>query len=80
MLKLAAGSLICAGAGAMAYAVRGRSSTLFGPSVYHGPLNRRTLALTFDDGPSESTGHLLELLEQYRVPATFFQCGSNVER
>jgi peptidoglycan/xylan/chitin deacetylase (PgdA/CDA1 family) len=69
-----------AAAGGMAWAVRGRSSSVFGPSVYRGPRGRRALALTFDDGPSESTPRILETLARYRVPATFFQCGANVER
>ena len=64
----------------MAYAVRGRSSTLFAPSVYRGPAARRAIALTFDDGPSESTPALLRMLADQDVPATFFQCGGNVER
>ncbi len=38
------------------------------------------MALTFDDGPSESTLSLLEELARQQVPATFFQCGANVER
>jgi len=70
-------------AGAMAgmgYAVRGRSSSVFGPSIYHGPRSRRSVALTFDDGPSESTPELLELLGEHRVAATFFQCGANIRR
>lgn len=75
---------VCAsfcGAGAlMAYGVRGRSATLFAPSVYRGPSSRRSLALTFDDGPSESTPQLLEVLSSQDVPATFFQCGANVRR
>ncbi len=64
----------------MTYAVRGKSSTWFGPSVWRGPADRAAVALTFDDGPSESTPDLLELLGRYRVPATFFQCGANVRR
>jgi peptidoglycan/xylan/chitin deacetylase (PgdA/CDA1 family) len=67
-------------AGLLAYAVRSRSSTLLSPSVYRGPRTRTALALTFDDGPSESTPELLDLLAQYGVPATFFQCGANVRR
>jgi peptidoglycan/xylan/chitin deacetylase (PgdA/CDA1 family) len=65
---------------AMAYAVRGKSSAIFAPSVYRGVSTRPAIALTFDDGPSESTGELLEILERYRAPATFFQCGANVRR
>jgi peptidoglycan/xylan/chitin deacetylase (PgdA/CDA1 family) len=69
------------GAGAfMAYGVRARSSTLFGPSVYHGSPARNAVSLTFDDGPSESTPALLKILDEHQAQATFFQCGANVER
>ncbi len=67
-------------AGLSAYAVRGRSSSILGPSVYRGVRDRRAIALTFDDGPSESTPELLEILDRYGAPATFFQCGVNVRR
>ena len=36
--------------------------------------------MTFDDGPSESTPRVLEVLAREGVPATFFQCGVNVRR
>ena len=71
---------VCAACASMGYAVRGRSSTLLGPSVYHGCRDRRSIALTFDDGPSEGTNQLLDILNQYRTPATFFVCGKNVQR
>jgi len=78
------GLVPAAGVGAasalMAWAVRGRSSSVFGPSVWRGPRDRGVLALTIDDGPSESTPEILEILARYRVPATFFQCGANVAR
>jgi peptidoglycan-N-acetylglucosamine deacetylase len=78
---LIGGSIAILGAAAgLAYAVRGRSSAIFGPSVYHGNRARKSLALTFDDGPSEATPALLELLAKFGVQATFFMCGSNVER
>jgi peptidoglycan/xylan/chitin deacetylase (PgdA/CDA1 family) len=63
-----------------AWAVRGKSSSVFAPSVWRGPSDRRSIALTFDDGPSESTPAILEILDGYGVRATFFQCGANVER
>ena len=76
-----AGSIgVLAVGGLMAYAVRGRSSTVFGPSVYHGDRSRPAVALTFDDGPSESTPALLQILDHHQIPATFFMCGQNVER
>ena len=75
------GLLLAGGAvGAAAWSVRGRSSQVFGPSEWRGPHTRRALALTFDDGPSESTPRILEILARHRVAATFFQCGANVER
>jgi peptidoglycan-N-acetylglucosamine deacetylase len=64
----------------LAWSVRGRASSVFGPSVYRGPRRRKAIALTFDDGPSESTPRVLDLLHKYQTPATFFQIGANVER
>jgi peptidoglycan/xylan/chitin deacetylase (PgdA/CDA1 family) len=66
--------------GVAAYAVRGKSSNLIAPSIWHGDRKRSALALTFDDGPSESTPALLELLAGHNVKATFFMCGQNVHR
>jgi peptidoglycan/xylan/chitin deacetylase (PgdA/CDA1 family) len=78
---LIGGSLgLAATGGFLAHAVRGRASTVFGPSVYRGDRGRRAIALTFDDGPSESTPALLDVLARHGVPATFFMCGKNVER
>jgi peptidoglycan/xylan/chitin deacetylase (PgdA/CDA1 family) len=70
----------CASAALMAWSVRGRSATVFAPSVWRGPRDHRTIALTFDDGPSEGTPQILDILARNQVPATFFQCGANVER
>jgi peptidoglycan-N-acetylglucosamine deacetylase len=80
MPLLGAAAGVLATTGSLAYAVRGRSSTIFAPSVYHGDRKRPALALTFDDGPSESTPALLEILAEHNVPATFFMCGKNVRR
>ncbi len=67
-------------AGLMVYGVRGRSSQMFAPSVWRGCGGRKSIALTFDDGPSGATPELLACLERYGVKATFFQCGMNVRR
>lgn len=40
----------------------------------------KTVYLTFDDGPSASTGQLLDLLDKYGVKATFFMLGPNMNR
>jgi peptidoglycan/xylan/chitin deacetylase (PgdA/CDA1 family) len=68
------------GAASMAWAVRGCSSSVFAPSVFRGPRDRRAIALTFDDGPSEATPQILDILARHNAAATFFLCGANVER
>ena len=65
--------------GGAAWAVRGRSSGVFCPNVWHGPRSSPSLTISFDDGPSVGTPKLLRVLEEYGVKATFFQCGANVE-
>lgn len=75
-----AGGSAAAFAGLAAYGAVGPSSQLFGPYQSRGDGRRRSIALTFDDGPSESTPILLDYLEREQVPATFFQCGMNVAR
>lgn len=39
----------------------------------------KKIALTFDDGPSEYTLEVLELLKKYNAKATFFCIGKNIE-
>lgn len=77
-------SLATAGAASAAgfatYAVRGRSAEILAPSIYRGDPNKAQIALTFDDGPTESTPALLEVLEENDIRATFFMCGRNVRR
>lgn len=63
-----------------AWAVRGRSARIFAPSVWRLPAGQNRIALTFDDGPSESTAALLALLKQHNARATFFVCGRNAAR
>jgi peptidoglycan/xylan/chitin deacetylase (PgdA/CDA1 family) len=76
-----AGGAVLGGVSAtLAYGSISKSSQLFGPSVYRGSGQRRSIALTFDDGPSEATLPLLEYLAKENVFATFFQCGMNVRR
>lgn len=53
-------------------------STLLTDGVYSHCARGGQLALTFDDGPSQYTGHLLDLLLKYNVKATFFVLGENV--
>jgi len=80
MLVESAGAAVLLGACGMAWAVGGRSSSVFGPSVCRGRKDRPWIALTFDDGPSESTPEILAALSEHRAQATFFLTGRNVRR
>lgn len=68
--------------GVMYYAAGVPSSQLFGPALVSGGRQERDarVALTFDDGPSESTPEILEILREHGAKATFFQVGRNAER
>ena len=37
----------------------------------------KTIYLTFDDGPSENTVDILNILDKYDIKATFFMCGGD---
>src|SRR5947209_20585891 len=75
------GSGIALGSAAAVYHASGsKTSQVFGPSICRGARTRRTIAITFDDGPSDQTSDLIEYLDSQNVKATFFQCGLNVRR
>jgi peptidoglycan/xylan/chitin deacetylase (PgdA/CDA1 family) len=44
----------------------------------NGSRNRKVVALTFDDGPSEYTPDFLSVLRQKHVPGTFFEIGQEM--
>jgi peptidoglycan/xylan/chitin deacetylase (PgdA/CDA1 family) len=46
--------------------------------VLNGPRTRKVVALTFDDGPSEFTGQVLDILRRNRVRASFFVIGQSI--
>ena len=51
------------------------------PIVYAAPTDPKTIALSFDDGPSpKTTRNVIELLRAYSAKATFFLCGERAER
>lgn len=82
LLAGTASTFLLAGAAAalLRYAVMGRRSQFFGPSVFRGAGKRRSVALTFDDGPSPGSLILARYLLEHGVAATFFLCGENVAR
>lgn len=42
--------------------------------------NEKIVYLTFDDGPSDNTKKILDILDQYQVKATFFVTGNNQKK
>lgn len=78
-VALSAGAALSAAFVAGTWAVRGRSSSVFAPSIHRATISRKALALTFDDGPSPATPLLLDILARHSIPATFFQVGENAE-
>lgn len=62
------------------YACTVPHSQVFGPALVRGPKDGRRVALTFDDGPSESTPAVLNALARHGARATFFFCGANTLR
>lgn len=44
----------------------------------NGPRDRKLVALTFDDGPSEYTPDFLDVLREKGVPGTFFEIGQEM--
>jgi peptidoglycan-N-acetylglucosamine deacetylase len=48
-------------------------------AVFHADVSRRIVALTIDDGPSEATVEILDVLAEHGAGATFFVIGSHVD-
>jgi peptidoglycan/xylan/chitin deacetylase (PgdA/CDA1 family) len=80
ILETTVGGVAVVSAAALAYAVRVPACSWLDASISRGNGGRPAIALTFDDGPSESTAELLEILAHHGAPASFFQCGANVRR
>lgn len=63
------------------YGIFERRAPIFGPIFWKGSENLQAVCLTFDDGPNEPfTSQILDILKQFKVKATFFVIGKNVER
>ena len=58
----------------------GDSALPYGKFVTDGPRDKACFALTFDDGPGESTKDVLAELAESHVKATFFMLGSEVKK
>jgi len=55
-----------------------QANAFIGSYFLKGYNQQKLIALTFDDGPSEYTNKILDVLEQSKVPASFFWQGNNL--
>jgi polysaccharide deacetylase family sporulation protein PdaB len=68
--------LLLASTLALARSLKNRQGAIY----WHGDLDEKKVALTFDDGPNEPyTSQVLKILKDNNVKATFFMVGKNVE-
>ncbi|QDO82276.1 polysaccharide deacetylase family protein [Shewanella psychropiezotolerans] len=56
-----------------------QASDYIGAYFLEGWNRDKLIALTFDDGPSIYTTQILDLLAQYKIPASFFWMGQNMK-
>jgi len=52
----------------------------FLPVFYRKKTNKKIIAITFDDGPTEFTPKILDVLQNYNTKATFFCIGKQIEK
>jgi chitin deacetylase len=53
---------------------------IFGKTIRKVDTEENIVFLTFDDGPSENTVRVLEILDEENISATFFLTGNNVKK
>jgi chitin deacetylase len=59
--------------------MKSRSYQVAGELIDRVDTNEKVVYLTFDDGPTERTPEIIDLLDDLDVKATFFLIGSNIE-
>jgi peptidoglycan/xylan/chitin deacetylase (PgdA/CDA1 family) len=80
-LPLVVGAAALAGGGALVHqAAYGVRNQWLGATDWHGDPSSQSVALTFDDGPSDDTAPILDILAARGVRATFFMVGRQVDR
>ena len=79
VLATASLAVVAAGVALVYYATYGVRSQWLGRTVWRGRRDVPAVALTFDDGPSVDTEHILDVLAAHQICATFFMTGRHVE-
>lgn len=64
----------------LAYGTFNIKADFFSNSFHTPSHNRLEIALTFDDGPTEFTPEVLDILKEFSAVATFFCIGERIER
>lgn len=77
---IAGAAAVAAGASCAYYATYAVRSQWLGATHWHGRRDIGAVALTFDDGPSEDTARVLDVLDRFNLRAAFFMIGRHVER
>jgi peptidoglycan/xylan/chitin deacetylase (PgdA/CDA1 family) len=76
---IATATLLAAGIAGVYYAAYAVRSQWLGRTEFKGRTDAGAVALTFDDGPSPFTEHVLDILAAHNLRATFFMIGRHVE-
>jgi peptidoglycan/xylan/chitin deacetylase (PgdA/CDA1 family) len=72
-------SVVCIGYGLLELS-SSREFQFFGGIVTKANTKEKVVALTFDDGPTEKTDEIIEILQELDVKATFFLTGKEIEQ
>ena len=59
---------------------KARSFQFFGELIDRVETSEKVIALTFDDGPTEFTDEILEILRKQDIKATFYLIGEDIEK
>ncbi len=79
-LAIITGTAAAAGLAGGYYATYSVRSQVLGETTWRGKPDTNAVALTFDDGPSEDTEAILDVLKEYGIKAAFFMIGTQVEK
>lgn len=60
--------------------INSRQFQFFGTAINRVETDKKIVALTFDDGPTESTAEVLQIVNELNIPATFYLIGEQIER
>jgi chitin deacetylase len=60
--------------------INARHFQFFGTPITRLETDKKLVALTFDDGPTDSTAEVLKIVNDQHIPATFYLIGEQIEK